>query len=363
MRVLVAIDSFKGSLSSLEVATVLKQGLEDKHEINIIPISDGGEGFLDMIDSYVQGELVSVLTYGPSGNKRQGTYILKDDVAYIELDRIVGMSVASVLNPMTNSTYGLGLVMKDAIIKGATKIVLGLGGSATNDGGTGLLQAMGVDFYHKEGFVIKDHMNGELMGMIESFDTSRLDRLMRGIRVDVICDVKNPLLGKRGATMVYGRQKGASTKDLNILEQHMTHFYEIVQKQSISNIRLEEGTGAAGGVGFAAVACLHATLIHSISFIRAFTNIEASISQADVVIVGEGQLDPQSDEGKAPLEIARLAKEKSKKTIAVCGRSILEEHALLDEIYTIVPKYANIEASRKDAKTYLKKLIKDINIK
>ena len=364
MKVLVAVDSFKGSLSSLDFYELAKPILEEKgHEVSFVPVSDGGEGFQDVIHTYIEGEEISALSYEPSGEMIQGKYLLKEKTAYVELSNMVGMGKANKLDPMKTSTYGLGLVLKDAIARGAREIVLGIGGSATNDGGAGMIQAMGVDFFDMNGFVFNDHITGETIGNIERFDTWRLDQLMSGVKVSVVCDVTNPLLGKRGATHVFAKQKGAKDQDLHTLEDNMKHFRDVVNNQLLKDDQSEQpGAGAAGGVGFIALSFLNANLISGIDFLKDFTDLENKLDDSDVVIVGEGWLDEQSDEGKAPIEVAKLTKKHKKKVIGVFGGSDVASHGMIDDIYTIVPKYADEQTSIKQPKTYLIELLKQLKI-
>ncbi len=364
MNILVAVNSFKGSISSLEIAELANEVLSQKeHHVTTVPVSDGGEHFLDVIKTYIEGDDVQCLSYEPSGNMMQTRYIFNDKEAYIGLDAIAGMSVANQLNPLENTTYGVGLAIKDAISRGARKIILGIGGSATNDGGAGMLQAMGCDFFDESDMVMTKQMNGRMIGGVHRFDAWLIDQLISGTKFVVASDVVNPLLGDTGCAHVYAKQKGASDADVDVLEKNMTHFAEVVRKHYNRDYSKEPGAGAAGGVGFGAISLLKAKLVKGIDLIAELSDLKTKIEEADVVIVGEGKLDNQSDFGKAPITIAMMAKELGKKTIGIFGMSELDHHASLDEIYTVVPKYAKKEASMKDAKSYLTKLMKDLVIK
>lgn len=205
-------------------------------------------------------------------------------------------------------------------------------------------------------------MNGHMIGDVYRFDAWLIDQLISGTKIVVASDVRNPLLGENGCAHVYAKQKGASDEDVLTLEKNMTHFAEVVNwhyRKDLSNV---PGAGAAGGTGFGALTILKAKLVRGIELIKDLSNLESKIKEADIVLVGEGKLDKQSDFGKAPIAIAKLAKEMGKHTIGIFGISELERHEYLDEIYTIVPDYADEETAIKDAKTYIKKIINDIEI-
>ena len=304
--------------------------------------------------------MVQALAYEPSGDMIETNYLTNEQTAYIEMNQISGMSVAKELNPLNNSTYGLGLTLKDAISRGMKKIILGIGGSATNDGGAGMLQALGCDFYGEDGFLITDHMNGQLIGQVSKIDTWELDQTMSGIQLIVACDVKNPLLGRTGCSYVYAKQKGARDEDINILEKNMTHYRDILTKHYHEDLSETPGAGAAGGVGYGALMMLKASLISGIHLIKDLAHLEEKMMDSDLIIVGEGQLDVQSDFGKAPIEIAKLAKEKHKKVIGIFGQSDIKEHPSIDDIYTIVPNYADLKSSMKDPKPYIRKILEQI---
>lgn len=363
MNILVASDSFKGSLSSKTIFEIIKEAWADKdHHIQGVIISDGGECFLDSMKQAIKGEMMQALSYEPAGNMIEAHYLLDNKVAYIELDSIAGMSVTQERNPLKNSTYGLGLALKDAISRGAKKIILGIGGSATNDGGAGMLQAMGCDFYNENDLIMTEHMNGEMIGHISKLDTWRIDQLMSGVEVVVASDVTNPLLGPQGATHTYAKQKGASAKDIDILEKNMAHYSDILVAHQRKDLSEKEGSGAAGGVGFGALMMLNATITSGISYLMKQIHLEDKMNDSDIIIVGEGKLDQQSEFGKAPLVIAKMAKSLGKKVIGIFGSSEIDKHESIDQIYSLVPTYATHEQAMNDAGGYLKKMLKEINI-
>ena len=361
MNILIAVDSFKGSISSLEIADIAIEVLKDKgHQVVTVPVSDGGEHFLDVMKTYVEGDEVQCLSYEPSGNMIQARYLFDDKEAYIALDSIAGIEVTNHLNPRLNTTYGVGLAIKDAISRGSRKVILGVGGSTTNDGGAGMLQAMGCDFFDENDMVMTKQMNGDMIGEVHRFDAWLIDQLISGTKFVVACDVKNPLLGEQGCARVYAKQKGASDQDVDILEKNMTQFAHVVEAHYKKDYSEEPGAGAAGGVGFGALALLKAKLVNGIDLIAELSDLETKIMDADVVIVGEGTLDTQSDFGKAPIAIAKLAKQHDKRVIGIFGMSELDKHESLNEIHTIVPQYANQETAINHAGKYIKKVLENL---
>jgi glycerate kinase len=365
MNIIVAVDSFKGTLSSLEISHLLKLHFEKQgHHVLPIPISDGGEGFVDAIDYLFNNGLITVDTYGPLQDAIQANYIKYQDIAFIELSSVSGLNKIdkSRLNPLETSTYGLGLLVLDAIDQGAKKIVLGLGGSATNDGGAGMLQALGVKFYHNEELILEP-MSGKLLSKITSFDTAALDQKIKGISFELASDVKNLLLGSDGCAHIYAKQKGANQKMRSKLEINMTHFADVVENHYDQTYRFFEGAGAAGGFGFGAMAFLNAKIHSGIDYMIDLLNLDSYIKTSDIVIVGEGKLDKQTSFGKAPYGIAKIAKKYNKKVIGIFAVSEgIREANYLDEVHVIVPKYASVEFSMNEPKKALIKMLNDIEV-
>jgi glycerate kinase len=366
MNILAVVDSFKGSLTSKEISCILKKHYEKlNHSIDALAISDGGEGFLEAIEHVVSTKKIVMETVGPLGNPLDAYYIIYQQTAYLELNQAVGINQINEteLNPMKTSTYGLGLLIKDAIVNHhVKKIVLGIGGSATNDGGAGLLQALGVKFYYQNQ-LIQQHMNGDLIGKVDSLVSNELDILIKDVEFVIASDVDNPLLGKDGCCQVYAPQKGADKHMLDVLELNMTHYAKQVESYVHHNYINEHGAGAAGGVGFAALAFLNAKIQSGIQFMIEQLDIVSYIKQADLIIVGEGKLDQQTSRGKAPFGIARLAKQYGKKVIAICA--LHDENNLndfIDEVYAIVPKVATKEESLLNPKASLDKLLETIKV-
>lgn len=365
MNIVAMIDSFKGTISSLDISSIIKQELEIKgHKVNSIPISDGGEGFVDSLKAHFLVDTIKIKADGPLGNSIFCEYILIDNVAYIEMNSAAGILLIQnhKLNPLLTSTSGVGVIIKDAIARGAKKIILGVGGSSTNDGGSGMLQTLGVRFYNKDGLIIKK-MNGNLIGQVTAIDVTKLQKVTKGIKFEIASDVKNPLLGKNGSAYIYSPQKGASQAQVQMLEKNMENFSSIVESHFGKSFSNKNGAGAAGGMGFGCLAFLDAKIASGIGMMIKLLDLEENIKNSDFLIVGEGKLDNQTRYGKAPSGLAKLAKKHNKKVIGVFG--IIEENVdcqYLDNVISVVPKYATMKESIENPKIYFSKMIKDLEI-
>ena len=363
MNILVAIDSFKGTLSSTELSLLIHDYLTHKgHLVKMIPISDGGEGFIDSIQTFLNCKIKKFQTYGPLMKELEVEYILYHDQAFIELHSTSGITRISkqMLNPMKTTTFGLGLLIKHVISKGAKKVIIGLGGSATNDGGAGMLQALGVKFYHKNE-LIHEPMNGELIGLIDDIELSSFNETIKGVTFEIASDVTNPLLGKLGSSHVFSKQKGATLEQMDILESNMSNYAHVVEKKLNKQTQFLPGAGAAGGVGFACLSFLHAHLHSGINYMIDLLDIEKYIARSDLIIVGEGRLDHQTRFGKAPFGIASIAKKHHKKVIGLFGSKDESDISdVMDEVYSIVPKYANENESIENPVVYFKKMLENI---
>lgn len=297
------MNAFKGTLSSLEVNQVIEEHLRSLgHHVISLPISDGGDGFLDAISHKKEGYFIKAKTLDPIGRDISSCYYVSQETAYIELAKVSGLSLLKEeeRNPFKTSTYGLGIIIKDAIDQGIKKICIGIGGSATHDVGTGMLQALGVKFYH-QGRLIEDIMNGSMLNKITSFDLKAFKDFIKHVTFDVVTDVSNPLLGESGAAYIYAAQKGASKIDVEVLENSTKQFADVAETYLKMNYRLHKGSGAAGGIGFSLALFMHANLYLSIDHMIDILDIEDVLKQSDLVIVGEGKLDAQTAFGKSTL--------------------------------------------------------------
>lgn len=365
MKILVAVDSFKGTLSSIQLNQLIESHFHSLgHETISIPISDGGEGFIDALYHHFNQPLEYFDGKDPLMNFIRVPYILIDDTAYLELHATSGITLIPkhLHNPLNTTTYGLGLLIKEVISKGAKRIVIGLGGSATNDGGAGMLQALGAKFYDKDQ-LLKVPMNGKLIGVVERVDLSEVYELTRDIQFEIASDVTNPLCGEHGVSHVFAKQKGASPSQILRLEAHMQNYASIIESTLNQSYQNLPGAGAAGGVGFAALSVLHAKLHSGIEYMMHLMNLEEKIKSSDLIIVGEGKLDLQTTFGKAPFGIASLAKKYNKKVIGLFGQATSKKsHPYLDEIYAVVPTYASMNESLAYPKEAFVKMLNDVKI-
>lgn len=325
MNVLIAPDSFKGSLSSKQVCEAIEKGfhMAGKEQFNImkIPIADGGEGTVEAFLAALGGELVHVTVMGPLGAPVSSFYgILPDGTAVIEMAAASGLNLVppSKRNPLLTTTYGVGQLIENALDRGLRKFIIGIGGSATNDAGAGMLEALGIRFLDKEGKDVPS-CGGELH-RVESIDMSNMDHRLNIAMFTVACDVDNPLCGENGASHIYGPQKGADKDMVTLLDQNLSHFADVVAKVLGKDYRDEPGSGAAGGLGFALKAFLHAQMRRGIDIVVEATHMEEKIAWADLVITGEGKTDYQTSlYGKAPAGIAKLAKQHGKPAVLISG--------------------------------------------
>jgi glycerate 2-kinase len=322
MRVVIAPDKFKGSLTAAEVAEALAAGMRDVSpglETIMLPVADGGDGTIAAALSAGFAKII-VDAVGPTGERVQAPYALDGDQAVVELAAVVGLSMLSGgrLDPLGSSTYGLGIVIADAIRRGATTIVLGLGGSASTDGGSGMAQALGARLLDTNGQDLPP--GGGALADLAHLDLATLRATLDGVRVIVASDVDNPLLGPRGAAAVFGPQKGAGPQQLETLERGLRHWSQLVSSATGRDDAARPGAGAAGGTGFAALALLNAEIKPGIEEILDLIEFDRRIVGADLVVTGEGSLDEQSLAGKAPVGVARAAAKAGIPVVAVAGR-------------------------------------------
>ena len=324
MKVLIAIDSFKGSLSSMEAAAAIKEGIllaSENIDVNIRPLADGGEGTATALTMGMQGKTEAVTVTGPLGDPVSASYgILHKKNAIIEMASAAGITLVPYKkrNPLHTTTFGVGEMIADALQKGCRHFIIGIGGSATNDCGVGMLQALGFRFLDQSGNTVSYGADG--VKNIVSIDASLANPLLADCDFRIACDVTNPLCGGNGCSYIYGPQKGADPAMISQMDAWLSAFADLTQK--IHNKKADKnmpGAGAAGGLGFAFSAYLGGRLQSGISIVLEETHMEAAIQDADLIITGEGRLDGQTVMGKAPVGIASLAKKYNKKVIAFCG--------------------------------------------
>ena len=328
MKVVVAIDSFKGSLSSMEAGQAIAEGVKRVYqhaEVVVRPLADGGEGTVEALVEGMGGVFVTKEVTGPLGEKVEAVYGIiesKDDLsktAIIEMSAAAGITLVpeESRNPMNTTTYGVGELILDAIERGCRHFIVGIGGSATNDGGVGMLQALGYDFVTQEGKAISYGGNG--LRELSNIEESNVNPTLKECTFKVACDVTNPLCGENGSSAIFGPQKGATPEMVQELDQLLLHYAELSKNINSHTDRFYPGTGAAGGMGFAFLTYTNATLESGIQIVLTETKLEELIITADVVVTGEGRLDGQTALGKAPIGVASLAKKHQKKVLAFAG--------------------------------------------
>jgi len=324
MKVVIAIDSLKGSLSSMEAGMAIKDGIlaaKPDAEVIVKPLADGGEGTTDALIEGMNGERIDLTVTGPMHTPVDAYYgYLKDtNTAVMEMASAAGITLVpdSEKNPLLATSYGVGEMINDAIQRGCRNFIIGIGGSVTNDGGIGMLKALGVRFLDENDEDAGE--GGQALAKVARIDVSGMNPLLKECHIQVACDVNNPLCGENGSTYVYGPQKGV-TKDMKkTLDEAMAHFARVTSETLENDYLNTPGAGAAGGLGYAFLAYTGAALTPGIELILDAVGLEEELSSADVVVTGEGRLDFQTAMGKAPVGVARLAKKYNAKVIAFAG--------------------------------------------
>lgn len=325
MKVLIASDSFKDALDSFGVCEAIAQGInrcDPSIEIQKFPLSDGGEGCIDVLAFHLGGNIKNVHVHDPLMRPIMASYLISADrkTAFIEMAKTCGLELLSKVErtPMQTSTFGMGEMILDAISQEVEEICISIGGSATNDAGMGMARALGYTFYDQNQNVL-DGKGKDLIN-VQSFQVdANVKTKLSEIQFITLCDVNNPLYGKNGAAYIFAKQKGASDEEIAFLDQGLKHFSEIMFK---SDIAQSEGAGAAGGMGFGTLVFLNAKLVSGITQIMALTNFEDAVKKADLIITGEGKIDHQTAGGKLIQGITRQASKHQKPVIAFCGQLI-----------------------------------------
>jgi len=324
MKILIAPDSFKNSLSAMGVAESLRKGFLKSlpgAEIRTLPMADGGEGTIESIIDATGGELIRVKVQDPLSREVDSYFGITGDrsTAVIEMAAASGLQLISEeeKDPWITSTYGTGELIRAALDNGCRTILLGIGGSATNDCGAGMAEALGVRFLGPDGMQVEQ--GGGALGEVRRIDVGGLDRRIAESRILVACDVRNPLTGPEGASCVYGPQKGADREMAKKLDANLAGFAGLIQDQLGKDVENVPGAGAAGGLGGGLIAFLNAELVEGVPAIAERVGLAEEVKWADLVITGEGRMDFQTQFGKTPIGVARIAKQYDKKVIAVAG--------------------------------------------
>lgn len=378
MKVVVAIDSLKGSLSSLEAGDTIKNGILKaipNAEVCVRPLADGGEGTVEALALGMGGKLETVEVTGPLGEKVNCVYgILEESkTAIVEMSSAAGITLVpdADRNPLHTTTYGVGEVIKDAIAKGCRHFIVGIGGSATNDGGIGMLQALGYGMLDKDGNQVPFGAKG--LKEIETITDDNVIPELKECSFRVACDVTNPLCGELGCSAVFGPQKGADGAMIIQMDKWLAYYAKLTSEKYDKANAKHPGTGAAGGLGFAFLAYTNAVLESGIKIILEETKLESYVQDADIVVTGEGRLDGQTVFGKAPIGVANIAKKYNKTVLAFAGAVTPDavacnEHGI-DAFFPILRRIQTLQeamtpaVARDNMETTVEQVFRLINVK
>lgn len=367
MKVIISPDSFKGTLSALEAAQVIEQAIQQVDttiETILLPVADGGEGTVDVLVTATMGKKYSVPVIDPLGRMLHASYGLLGDgkTAVIEMAAASGITLLQQqeLNPRIATTYGTGQLIKHAMNHGTRKFIIGLGGSATNDAGTGMLRALGLRLLDKEGLEVKPSIDG--LHEVVTLDFSNWDKRIKECTFLIASDVNNPLLGDKGATAIFGVQKGMNESEIPFFEEALFNWANVVEKHLDIRIHDELGAGAAGGMGGALIAFLGGQFFQGIEVVLEAMNYAEFLKEADIVITGEGQSDEQTLHGKAPFGVRAYAKKEKVPIVLVAGNITFANRRLLEgyyhEVISIVNENVSAEMAINDAGNQLGLAIK-----
>lgn len=335
MKIVIAPDSFKESLSALEVATHIRAGFSEVYpdaDYVVLPVADGGEGTVEAMVAATGGSVVRIAVTGPLGTPVDAFFGLTGDgkTAIIEMAAASGLMLVPprLRDPLITTTQGVGELIVAALDKGARHFIVGIGGSATNDGGAGMLQALGVRLLDPDGKALGP--GGGELGRLKTIDVSSLDPRLAACRVEVACDVDNPLVGPRGASAIFGPQKGATPDKVALLDANLEHYASVIKQVLGVDVGALPGAGAAGGLGAGFKAFLGAELKPGSEIVTTAVGLDAVLADADLVITGEGRIDGQTIHGKTPIGVASVAKRHGKPVIGIAGCLGAEAEAVFD---------------------------------
>lgn len=357
MKVVIAIDSFKGSISTVDAASAAKKGVQKvfpEAEVVMVPIADGGEDTVSALVLGTGGKKVQTEVVGPLGEKRTAEFgIIQGNTAVIEMASASGLPLVpeNKRNPLVTTSYGTGQLIRKVIRRECKKIILGVGGSATNDGGMGMAQALGISFKDADGKEL-GYGGGEL-SRLSKIDSSGIDPQLKECEFIIACDVTNPLCGETGASAIYGPQKGATPKMIKVLDNNLAHLAKVIKNDCGLMVADQKGSGAAGGLPVPLIAYSNISLISGIEIVLDILGFDQLLKGADLVLTGEGRIDAQSVFGKVPVGVAKAAKKHGLPVIAIVGGMGKEAEAVynhgVDSIFSIVDKPMCLEDSMEDA--------------
>jgi len=358
MKIVIAPDSYKESLTAMEVANAVEAGFKQvmpNATYVKLPMADGGEGTVQSLVDATGGDIIEHTVTGPLGEQVDAFYGLMGEgkTAVIEMAAASGLHLVepSQRNPLQTTTYGTGELIKAALDKGVEHIIVGIGGSATNDGGIGMAQALGIRMLDADGKEIG--YGGGALARLSHIDMSDVDPRLAAINLEVACDVDNPLCGPKGASHVFGPQKGATPEMVAQLDANLAHYADIIKSQLGRDVKEMAGAGAAGGLGAALLGLLCASLRPGIEIVMDAVNLSQVVSDADLVITGEGRIDSQTIHGKTPIGVARTAKKYQLPVIGIAGCQsndchVVYEHGI-DAVFSVVPRSVSLEEALRDA--------------
>lgn len=372
MKIVIAPDSYKESLSALEVAQLIQKGFSLHYpmaEYHLVPIADGGEGTIDAVIRATQGQRVMLSVMGPLGQPVEASYAITGDgkSAVIEMAEASGLAHVPLAqrDPRITTSFGTGELIKDALARGIRHIILGLGGSATNDGGAGMLAALGLQLLDAKGNLLP--LGGLSLKELAFIDSSYFDPAIKECHFEVACDVDTVLIGEQGASAIFGPQKGATAEMVSQLDNALAHYAKIVAQTlacDVQAIQNHVGSGAAGGMGFAALTFLQGRLRPGITLILDLINFAALIADADLVITGEGKIDRQTLHGKAPIGVARIAKAHNIPVIAIAGSlgdgAHLVKEAGVDALVSILNSPCTLEEAYLESRKNLEQTAENV---
>ncbi|ENF6039149.1 glycerate 2-kinase [Citrobacter amalonaticus] len=358
MKIVIAPDSYKESLSATEVAQAIEKGFREifpDAQYVSVPVADGGEGTVEAMIAATHGSAHSALVTGPLGEKVNANWGMSDDgkTAFIEMAAASGLALVppEKRNPLITTSRGTGELILQALDSGASNIIIGIGGSATNDGGAGMVQALGAKLCDANGTEIG--YGGGSLNTLNTIDVSGLDPRIKHCAIRVACDVTNPLVGEQGASRIFGPQKGATEPLILELDRNLAHYADIIKKSLGVDVKNVPGAGAAGGMGAALMAFLGAELKSGIEIVTQALNLEEHIHDCTLVVTGEGRIDSQSIHGKVPVGVANVAKKYHKPVIGIAGsltRDVGVVHQYgIDAVFSVLTSIGTLEEAFRGA--------------
>ncbi|WP_210611216.1 glycerate kinase [Priestia flexa] len=369
MKIVIAPDSFKESLSALEVAEAVEKGFKQvlpQANYVKIPMADGGEGTVQSLVDATDGEIILKKVTGPLGEPVEAFFGIlgTKKTAVIEMAAASGLHLVppAKRNPLMTTTKGTGELISAALDYGVNHIIIGIGGSATNDGGAGMAKALGAQLLDAEGNEILD--GGGALGNLAFINLATLDSRLQHVKIEVACDVDNPLTGERGASAIFGPQKGATPEMVGLLDQNLRHYAAVLERDLGQKIDDVPGAGAAGGLGAGLLAFLQAELKRGVDIVIEATSLLEAVRDADVVITGEGKIDGQTIYGKTPIGVAKAAKKYGVPVIGIAGNvgadsQVVYEHGI-DALFSIVPGVTTLENAFANASEYVERAAKNV---